>query len=274
MRSTLVGLLVIVTMAGVARADEPMYLCHAPAAGTKISVQFKPDTSIRDLVTWALGFTCKNIVLSSEAERAAPHVTIMAPNPVTPKQALALFVDALETAGLVVTIKADSILIKPGASLPKHCPDVGASSSSSSAPSSPAASGGELAPYPGDDKDDLQKAIDAGVRTIDPTHYELARTLVETILANPMAIAKGVRVAPAVTNGKADGFKLYAIRPSSIFAKLGLMNGDTLKKINGSVLDTADRAVEVYVKIRDATKLEVEVLRRGKTMTLTYVIKS
>ena len=77
MRRTLVVGMIVVGMSGVARADDPpLYECHAPPADSKISVQFKTDTSIRDVVTWALGFTCRNIVLTSEAERAAPHVTI------------------------------------------------------------------------------------------------------------------------------------------------------------------------------------------------------
>jgi type II secretory pathway component PulC len=272
MRSTLVAGMIVVGLAGVARADDPpMYECHAPSADTKISVQFKPDASIRDVVTWALGFTCKNIVLSSEAERAAPHVTIIAPHPLTPKQALALFVDTLETAGLVVTVKTDSILIKPGPSLPQHCPDL----ASSGPPTSSPVTGGELSPYPGTTttSDDLQKLIDRGVKVIDPTHYEVTHALLDAVLADPMAVAKGVRVVPSMTNGKPAGFKLYAIRPSSLFAKLGFLNGDTLEKINGLGLDSADKALEVYTKVRDAAKLDVEIVRRGKPVTLTFAIK-
>jgi type II secretory pathway component PulC len=272
MRSTLVVALIVVGITGVARADDPpMYECHAVAADTKISVQFKPDTSIHDLVAWALGFTCKNIVLTSEAERAAPRVTVIAPKPMTPKQALALFVDTLETAGLVVTVKADSILIKPGPSLPQHCPDAAASSAP---PVSSPVAGGELAPYPGTTSDDeMQKLIDRGIKVIDPTHYEVMRALLDAVLSDPMSVAKGARVVPAMTNGKATGFKLYAIRPSSLFAKLGFTNGDTLEKINGYALDSADKALEVYSKVHDAAKLDVEIVRRGKPVTLTFAIK-
>jgi general secretion pathway protein C len=140
--------------------------------------------------------------------------------------------------------------------------------------SSPTATG-ELAPYPGttDSDADLQKLIDRGVKQIDPTHYELMRALVDSILANPMAVAKGARIVPATANGKPDGFKLYAIRPGSLYAKLGFTNGDTLEKINGYALDSADKALEVYTKLRDAKKLDVEIVRRGKPLTLTYAIK-
>jgi general secretion pathway protein C len=58
-----------------------------------------------------------------------------------------------------------------------------------------------------------------------------------------------------------------------VYAKLGLTNGDTLSAINGMELTTADKALEVYTKLREATSLEVEIQRRGKPMTLKYSIR-
>src|SRR5882672_9517211 len=126
---------------------------------------------------------------------------------------------------------------------------------------------------PAGDGDDMQGAVDSGIKKIDDNNYEIDKSLVEKVLLNPMAIAKGARVVPSMKNGKPDGFKLYAIRPSSAFAKLGLANGDTLQSINGFELTSADKALEVYTKLREATSLEVEVTRRGKPVTLKYSIK-
>jgi len=124
-----------------------------------------------------------------------------------------------------------------------------------------------------ENKDDIQASIDSGIKKIDDSNYEIDKALVEKVLLNPMAVAKGARVVPSMKNGKPDGFKLYAIRPSSAFAKLGLSNGDTLQSINGFELTSADKALEVYTKLREATSLEVEVTRRGKPVTLKYSIK-
>jgi membrane-associated protease RseP (regulator of RpoE activity) len=111
------------------------------------------------------------------------------------------------------------------------------------------------------------------IKKINDTTYEISRDLVDSVLANPMGIAKGARVVPAVKDGKPAGFKLYAIRPSSIFAALGFENGDTIVKINGMDMTSADKALEVYTKLRDAKKLTVIIERQGKTVTLTYTIK-
>jgi general secretion pathway protein C len=128
-------------------------------------------------------------------------------------------------------------------------------------------------PASGEPVDDLQASIDNGIKKIDENTFEIDKALVDKVLANPMAVAKGARVVPAVKNGQPDGFKLYAIRPSSVYAKLGLTNGDTLQSINGFELTSADKALEVYTKLREATSLEVNVTRRGKQMTLKYSIR-
>ncbi|MBA3394472.1 MAG: hypothetical protein H0T89_17640 [Deltaproteobacteria bacterium] len=126
---------------------------------------------------------------------------------------------------------------------------------------------------PDENKDDLQASIDNGIKKIDDTTYEIDKSLVEKVLVNPMAVAKGARIVPAMKNGKPEGFKLYAIRPTSVYAKLGLTNGDTLTSINGFELTSADKALEVYTKLREANSLELDVTRRGKPVTLKYTIR-
>jgi general secretion pathway protein C len=131
----------------------------------------------------------------------------------------------------------------------------------------------ETTPPTGEPGDEIQAAVDNGIKKIDETTYEIEKGLVDKVLLNPMAVVKGARVVPAMKNGKPEGFKLYAIRPTSAFAKLGLTNGDTLTSINGFELNSADKALEVYTKLREATSLELEVNRRGKPVTLKYTIR-
>ncbi|MBL0217139.1 MAG: hypothetical protein IPQ07_25100 [Myxococcales bacterium] len=121
--------------------------------------------------------------------------------------------------------------------------------------------------------DDVTALIARTIHRVDDVTYKLDRALIDRLLANPMVFAKGARVVPSVKNGKPSGFRLYAIRPGSLFAALGLTNGDTLLSVNGFELTSADRALEVYTKIRDASALEIEIERRGKRLTLRYAIE-
>jgi general secretion pathway protein C len=124
-----------------------------------------------------------------------------------------------------------------------------------------------------ENKDELQVAIDSGVKKIDDNNFEIDRALVDKALANPMAIIKGARVVPSVKDGKADGFKLYAIRKGSLADKLGLSNGDTLQAVNGFDLTSAEKALEVYTKLRESSSLDVSVSRRGKPVTIKYSVR-
>lgn len=121
--------------------------------------------------------------------------------------------------------------------------------------------------------DALAAAIDKGVRKRSDTHYELQRSVVDMILANPMAAAKGARIVPSIKNGQPNGFKMYAIRPSSIYAKIGFANGDTVHSINGMAIDSADKALEVYTKVRSAKSIKLDITRRGKPIKLRIDIK-
>src|SRR5580765_4523172 len=49
-----------------------------------------------------------------EVAKNATRLVIAAPNDMTPKQALKLFIDSMDAAGLVATDKGDTITIKPG----------------------------------------------------------------------------------------------------------------------------------------------------------------
>jgi general secretion pathway protein C len=144
--------------------------------------------------------------------------------------------------------------------------------SASPAPT-PAVASTSAAPAGTSEKDELLAAVDEGVKKIDDTTYEIERSVVDKVLANPTAVGRSARIVPSIKNGKPNGFKLYAIRPSSVYSKIGLMNGDTIHAVNGFDLTTPDKALEVYTKVREANNLSVTATRRGKPITLNYTIK-
>jgi S1-C subfamily serine protease len=110
------------------------------------------------------------------------------------------------------------------------------------------------------------------IEKVDDTHTKIPRATVDKILADPMSVAKGARVVPSVKNGQPNGLKLYAIRPSSVYARLGFSNGDTVEAVNGFEITTADKALEIYTKLKDADDLVVQITRRGKPIQLTITI--
>ena len=120
---------------------------------------------------------------------------------------------------------------------------------------------------------DLASALDKGVKKIDESRYEIDRSLVDKILGDPAVVMRQARIVPSIVNGKPNGFKMYAIRPNSVFAKIGMQNGDTITSINGFEMTSPDKALEVYTKVRSASNLSVSILRRGQPASMEYTIK-
>ncbi len=120
---------------------------------------------------------------------------------------------------------------------------------------------------------DLSGDIEKGVHKIDDSHYDVDRALVDKILSDPSQIMRSARIVPSIKDGKANGFKMYAIRPNSVYAKIGMQNGDTIHSINGFEITSPDKALEVYTKVKSANSLSVQVTRRGQPVTMDYQIK-
>lgn len=111
-----------------------------------------------------------------------------------------------------------------------------------------------------------------GVTRVSPTDYKVERAEVDRALSNLNEVATQARIVPSFKNGKANGFKMFSIKPGSIYNKIGLQNGDVIQKINGYDMNSPDRALEIYTKLRDATSLSIELQRGGNTQTMNYAI--
>jgi general secretion pathway protein C len=111
------------------------------------------------------------------------------------------------------------------------------------------------------------------IRRVGDNEYAVAQDALESTLSNLNTIATQARIVPAFKNGVAEGFKLFSIRPGSIYAQIGIQNGDVIRKINGFEINSPDRALEVYQRLRDARRVEVELERRGQTINKVYNIE-
>ena len=119
---------------------------------------------------------------------------------------------------------------------------------------------------------DTDSAVQRGVKC-NGAQCDVERSLIDKLLSNTTDLATAARFVPSVKDGRPNGFKLYAIRPTSIFGKIGLQNGDTVKSINGMEMASPDQALAVYSKLRTASHLTVSLERRGENITLDYSIR-
>lgn len=112
-----------------------------------------------------------------------------------------------------------------------------------------------------------------GIVKVGENQYKIPQSDIDEVMANLNNVATQARIVPSFENGKPNGFKLFSIKATSIFNKIGLQNGDVIGRINGYDMSSPDKALEVYNKIKDAKEISVEMNRRGQKQTMQYNIQ-
>lgn len=102
----LVVLVSRVAFADPERPDDAAALScrHLP---DQVVITFKPEMEVKDLITWAMGFTCNRYLYDNRFIQNR-HVTVIAPEKMSPHDAYELFLASLATAGLTVVNKGES----------------------------------------------------------------------------------------------------------------------------------------------------------------------
>ncbi len=115
--------------------------------------------------------------------------------------------------------------------------------------------------------------IGGGIRQMGEDRFIIDRGALEASLANPNDILTQARAVPNVVDGRIQGFRIFSIRPGSIYEKLGIRNGDVILAVNGIALDSPAKALEFYGAISSASEINLDTEREGLKHSKTYVIK-
>lgn len=98
-------------------------------------------------------------------------------------------------------------------------------------------------------------------------------TIDRAVLSQLSESAGQTRIVPTFRDGVAEGFKVLWVQPGSAVEQLGLKNGDVVKRLGGIELNDPERALEAYAALASASKVDVELDRRGVSKRLRYIIK-
>jgi general secretion pathway protein C len=94
--------------------------------------------------------------------------------------------------------------------------------------------------------------IVGGIEKRSDTEFVIDRGEIDKAMENLNQLFTQMRAVPHFQDGKAAGFRLFAIRADSVFEKLGLKNGDVVSKINGNDLTDPARAMSLIQELRAA----------------------
>ncbi|MEE8435492.1 MAG: hypothetical protein V3S64_11950 [bacterium] len=95
---------------------------------------------------------------------------------------------------------------------------------------------------------------------------------VKKSMENFSTVLKQARVVP-YTGKDGSGFQIRSIRPGSIFQRIGLLNFDVIKAVNGKPITTADQAVGLLTMFQNEKEIILDVRRRGREIKMIFIIE-
>ncbi len=105
------------------------------------------------------------------------------------------------------------------------------------------------------------------------SNYTLERRDINKSLEDVNALMSQVRVRPYFRNGKASGLIVSQIKSGSIFAELGLTNGDIIQGINGRDIRNTDDVINFYQSLKSSPTVDIQLTRKGQQKNITYNIR-
>jgi type II secretory pathway component PulC len=121
-----------------------------------------------------------------------------------------------------------------------------------------------------DDSDDSNDSDDNGsasnkiqLKKIAPGKFEVSRAEVQQTMENPAQFFSQMRAMPHFVNGKTDGFSISQVQPGSVFAQLGLQNGDLLTSIDGQPVTNPMQAMGLIQAVKTQPAIDLIVNRGG-----------
>ena len=77
-------------------------------------------------------------------------------------------------------------------------------------------------------------------------------------------------IEPYVKNDRAEGLRITGLDKIPMAELFGLRDGDVIRKINGQQLTSKQKAFQVLMKARTQSKVDIELLRNGKSKDLSF----
>lgn len=103
--------------------------------------------------------------------------------------------------------------------------------------------------------------------------YVVDQARLQQAIANPAQMMTDARLRPNTVNGRDEGFVLSEVKPGGIYQSLGLQDGDVLLRINEYDISNPERALQAFTALKGLDRVQVDLIRQGTKMTMTYQIQ-
>ena len=87
-------------------------------------------------------------------------------------------------------------------------------------------------------------------------------------------IIQSARFVPQIDEaGQAQGFKIFSIKPGTLFRKIGLKDDDIIHQVNSTSLKNVEQGFTLYQALRDESEIVIGVERGGRPVTVKVQIE-
>lgn len=115
---------------------------------------------------------------------------------------------------------------------------------------------------------------DSGVTKLGDNRYAVDQSLIDEAMNNFEMLATQVKAYPHKgPDGQIDGYRLSSIRPSSLFSKLGIKNGDIVHGVNGTALTSTEGALSAFQTLKNEKNFSFDITRKNQKQTLEYEVR-
>jgi general secretion pathway protein C len=112
------------------------------------------------------------------------------------------------------------------------------------------------------------------VKQLAPNKFKLSRS---TIMKHTSDLSSLLMQASTIPRRKANGdiecYILTSFQPNSIFADLGVQQGDCIKSVNGEPIDSPAKAMELYNALKTTNTIKLTVESDGRDVEKEYNIE-
>ncbi len=111
------------------------------------------------------------------------------------------------------------------------------------------------------------------IRKTADNKFLIDRRELESTVANINEVFTQARAVPYFENGKTVGFRVFAIKPGSVFEKIGLQNGDVINRVNGVELTDPTKAISLFTELQNEGHIAVDLQRNKQAKNFSYEIR-
>jgi hypothetical protein len=116
-------------------------------------------------------------------------------------------------------------------------------------------------------------SADEGIRRTSENAFIVDRREIAGAVDNMSGLLTQLRAVGEVRDGRPAGFRLFQIKGGSLFARLGLRDGDVVQRVNGTAVAEPAALLAFLSRLGKEPRVALDIVRDDTPRTLVYDLR-